>query len=264
MPPKEKVDTLRADLLLWKSEIIDCFTKTIQSEIGVLVKKEIDLAITSLRCDLVARFEDVDSQIKRVEEKIDSNSANIVTTVVKLSTKLNKSIQNAEKNKRTCADLPPKSSPKINSLNLSDALNEIKERELKKDNVIIFNLEEKDDDKTSFNSICEVLEVDVQPEKLFRIGSTTSGKCRPLIVKTNSVASKSVLLRNAHKLRNLPDVDPRKKAVLKQDLTRKEQDAQRALFNELKTRRSLGESIVIRNGKIVSKSPTTDDHRGGD
>jgi hypothetical protein len=98
----------------------------------------------------------------------------------------------------------------------------------------------------------------VQPEKIYRIGTIAAGKCRPLIVKTNSLATKSLLLRNARKLRNLPDVDPRKKVVLKPDLTRNEQDTQRTLFNELKTRRSLGESVLIRNGKIVTKNATTD------
>ena len=85
----------------------------------------------------------------------------------------------------------------------------------------MFNLEEKGNDTASFDAICSALDFNTQPKKFYRIGATAAGKCRPLIVKSTSSECKITLLRNARRLRNLPDDDPRKKVAMKPDLTLK-------------------------------------------
>ena len=202
MPPKGKENQnveLRNDLLLLKKEIIDSLTSSVvelmKSEISLLVKQEIDKALGSLSLDLVTRFEDIDTQFKKVSESINTTAVNIVTTIEQVSSKINNVISNADdKFLKSRTDLPTDSFALTKtSFNLSEALTEISEREKKKDNIIIFNVNEKvgsvDDkikhDQKMFADISQAIGVPVtKPIAIYRIGRAVLNKNRPLVVKT--------------------------------------------------------------------------------
>jgi hypothetical protein len=140
----------------------------------------------------------------------------------------------------------------------------------KKLNVIIFNLPEskndtvdkrKNDDNTQIQNLRKAIDVEpTEVAKVFRIGRVESSKnsTRPVIVRFKSLEDKINTLKNCHKLRNV-DMDgvSNNKIIVKNDLTKKEQEIEKTLIQELKKKRSIaatGEKFFIRNGKIVSSS----------
>ena len=147
------------------------------------------------------------------------------------------------------------------TISLEDALLEIKKRELKRDNVVIFNIQESNDksnqtrvdhDKTVYKSICQKIAVpEHEIKSIYRIGRFDPNKCRPVVVKTSAVI-KSTLLANARLLKTQNE-----KWVIKPDLTKKEQQNEKAVFEEFKRRRNAGEKVFIRNNKIICRNDET-------
>ena len=60
------------------------------------------------------------------------------------------------------------------------------------------------------------------------------------------------LLRRAKELRNTSE--HRGRVYVNPDQTKRQRELSKALRNELRARRDLGEDVVIRHGKIVSKA----------
>ena len=128
-------------------------------------------------------------------------------------------------------------------------------KELKKNNVIIFNLAEvgqNENDTEVAASLFSKIGVNAAPIKESkRIRSSIPDKPRPLIVTLHNTDDKRKILRHAKKLRDLPDGDNFNKAVVKPDLTKLQQNEQKALIIELKRRRASGEQVAIKHGRIV-------------
>ena len=92
---------------------------------------------------------------------------------------------------------------------------------------------------------CEIADI-------YRVGRQSVDRPRTLILKLSSVADKADILKNSRKLKHLPDLDARRNVIIKPDLTKMQQKENKELQMELKRRRSLGESVIIRSGKIIS------------
>lgn len=144
---------------------------------------------------------------------------------------------------------------------VSEAINEFQERDRKKDNLILFNVPEsthvndpEKEDCDYFKSICTSLSVkDVRFTSLKRIGRKTD-KPRPVIVTFASQESRRAMLYKAKNLRKLSDDHPLKPVVIKMDLTKSQQQAEKLLQVSLKSRREAGDDCVIWRGKVVLRS----------
>jgi cell division septum initiation protein DivIVA len=129
--------------------------------------------------------------------------------------------------------------PDINALT-STVADELQGRKDKEMNLVILGLEERPVEATDENESADMAEaaemrlvkdvlqsIDVtNPNitKVFRMGRRNTGRPRPVKVLCDDRASRSNILMNAKKLKNLPDGDRRKKVFIRADLTQLQRD----------------------------------------
>ena len=144
--------------------------------------------------------------------------------------------------------------------------NELKMREKKKNNLMMFRLPESSDQspaeafKEDFVNIINIID----PQKnlsstdivdLYRIGEKDASKTRPVVIRFNSTEKRNEML----KLRNLycetKDNSPKVQVFLAPDRTTKQIQEHKLLVDELNRRKNEeGETdIQIRNGRIVKR-----------
>ena len=136
------------------------------------------------------------------------------------------------------------------------AMEEMADRERRKNNVVIYNLKEGGNHEADKDSVSvllnSILDCQLNVTKLFRLGSK-SHKDRPLLIGFECEEFKTKVLAAAPKLRSstqFPNV------YISHDRTKSEQQHHKALVVELLQRRNRGEqNLVIRNGKIITRRP---------
>ena len=155
---------------------------------------------------------------------------------------------------------------------VSDIMDDKKEIERRKMNLIVFGLPEADaneTDKTLWSTtkkiekdieeisviISEDLGVALSPRTGIidarRIGGPKPGQPRPLKIEFRDLNAKRDVLSNAMKLRN-SDKEICKKIYINPDLTEKQKAADTKLRNEMWDRRGKGENVIIRRGELVT------------
>ena len=89
----------------------------------------------------------------------------------------------------------------------------------------------------------------------FRLGMGTkrSGP-RPVKVVFHSVMDRQSILRSARDLSKLEDTHAFRRVYIRPDLTPAQLLEDKKLREEVRMRRSAGEDVILRNGKIVSQS----------
>jgi hypothetical protein len=170
--------------------------------------------IEELRSDLALRLDCVDNRVndtltehKRVKHDLSSEIDKLCSHVRKISEDLSAT---TTANTTSRAALPVKTVSPVSTNDLHDALSEINEREKKKDNLIYFNVKEKENGSTEekikndtdiYKGICDNIGVAQHDIKsIYRIGKFHPDKIRPLIVKTDNDVKLSIL-KNVHKLK---------------------------------------------------------------
>ena len=155
---------------------------------------------------------------------------------------------------------------------VSESLDDRKEKEDRKCNLIIFNVEESSDtslaeqkkhDKhevgkildfispgTEVDSVCEQDIVRLGPRKKSQ-SEDSRPKPRPLKIKFTDEQSRTSILRKARKLK---DHQTYKKIGIATDKTQKEREEEKALRTELSNRKQNGENVFIYRGKIVVRT----------
>ena len=147
---------------------------------------------------------------------------------------------------------PPEVSTAATASSIAD---ELSERERKKNNIIVYNFPEASEqspEDQNFANLCKtIVKVDINIQKMFRIGRKDSNRVRPLLVCFTSEESKLAVLSNAPRLRFH---DIYKKVFIAPDMTRFERAKHKKLVEELKQRRQQGETnLIIKNGLIVQR-----------
>ncbi len=140
-------------------------------------------------------------------------------------------------------------------------VNEVHQISARKDNIIIFGLPEKDTgsllerasyDKEEVRSVAASLDVsDIAIGEVKRLGQPQAKKPRPLKVKCINPDDKQQLLKNARRLRQHQRF---KNVYINHDFTRLQQECNRHLRNELKSRRENHEDVIIWNGRVVPRN----------
>ena len=146
---------------------------------------------------------------------------------------------------------------------VNEVLEEEREREMRKNNVIIFNVEEGNDDKEdeksmkdSFLLVCELTGNNADPNtdlpNLKRLGKKlVSGRPRPIKASGLNAELKRKLITNSRQISHKATSDMTKKIVVVPDKTLKQRETDKALYLEKKRRLDQGESVAIRRGKVV-------------
>ena len=145
-------------------------------------------------------------------------------------------------------------------------LNDLRETEHRKNNVMIFGLKENnasspsdcsDDDRDRITCLSSELGVsDLKIAGCFRLGRRSS-RPRPIKVTCHSSEQRSALLRTAYKIPKLDERLGFRRIFVKPDLSPREQEIDRRLRLELKRRRDWDERVVIRNGRVVELNNDT-------
>lgn len=135
------------------------------------------------------------------------------------------------------------------------------EKERKKKNIVIFNVEESEEKETGkriqedmdkcLKIFAQELEVqDLTVEKVIRIGrKSEENKRRPMIVKLGSENDRNTVLGRAKKLRYSEEFV---RVYIVKDLTEDEREKDKKLRKELKEKREKEEGqFIIRRGKVI-------------
>ena len=150
----------------------------------------------------------------------------------------------------------------------SNIMNEVEERERRRSNLIIAGLWEKEDGSVEerkqwdvekveqlFGELCDFENSVVS--SVFRIGKMNSSRPRLLKVICRDADAKRSLLRKAKDLR---DSSIFRNVYLNPDMTPMQQEENKRLRLELKTRRNLGEDVIIRQGRIAGRGSRQNFH----
>ena len=142
---------------------------------------------------------------------------------------------------------------------VTEAVLETQLIERKKLNVVIFGLGPVSgtEDKEVFVNLCSE-KLPFNREDLVegisgceRIGRENSPRPRPLLIKLKSTELKRKLLASAKNLKNYNNsIKPLPPVIIAPDLTRRQQEGQKKLRDELKRRKNNNENVTIRNGRI--------------
>ena len=144
-----------------------------------------------------------------------------------------------------------------------EVLQDIQEVEKRRNNVIIFGLNEsraeslsasKEEDLRSVGSLGASLGVrGLKIQDCFRLGKRgLQQRPRPVKVICQDPQQRHELISSAYRIPNLNEDLGFRRVFIKPDLSPKEQEADRQLRQELKLRRANGERVVLRGGRIVA------------
>ena len=162
--------------------------------------------------------------------------------------------ENLEKEiKSTASSISQSSVPTTQSTSAPlSVIDEISDQNRRK-NLKMYNYPEGADlsaDKESFISLCStVFDLNVEVNKVLRLGRILEEKHRPLLVRLTSEYDKHAVLSQVPRLRFH---DQYKRVFISHDMTQSKHVKHKALVQELKSRRAKGErDLTIRNGSII-------------
>ena len=218
-------------------------SKTDQMELMTQIKKAVFEAVSDLKAELRIEYQ---ALLRDVEAKFESE----IDALKRENSALKKSFSSK------CDELE------------REFLNDLHEKDMRKDNVMIFGLQEstgstlsvcKDDDLKAIKLLSsEIGVVDLNIRQCIRLGRRGE-RPRPLKVTLDS-QKRNDLLRQAPRIRRISDHSGFRSVFIKPDLTPKEQAMEKKLREERKIRRSAGELVMIRNGELTNRSlPARDD-----
>ena len=91
-----------------------------------------------------------------------------------------------------------------------------------------------------------------------RTGREVAGKIRPLVLKLSTEDLKHKILRSAKLMKDYNDsIKPRPPVIIAPDLTRRQQESNFKLRDELRARKDNNENVRIRNGRVVNVRNTS-------
>ena len=143
---------------------------------------------------------------------------------------------------------------------INKELEEKFERHGKKQNLIIYGVEENDkQDEKESSKIDEIaiatafqeMNITEEPLEFFRLGKAKSkDRERPILIKMKTEKVCYEILKKGSILKNSSD-RILNRITFKKDMTIRQREMNRKLTEELKMRRSNGENVKIKNGRII-------------
>ena len=155
---------------------------------------------------------------------------------------------------------------------LSESLDELREREERKNNLIFFNVKEstKEDDDEAIQEDIQIIKSIIQytnpelpkvidkitEEKTIRLGkrpapNDQSSKPRPIKLTLPQESDKYKIMKNSFKLKTFKE---HPKIGVRLDLSKQQQLEEKALKEEVERRRNLKEDVMIFRGQVILRS----------
>ena len=218
-------DSIRAELNQEKSK-----SESLNAELLELRTENVELK------KIIAKITSIEDDLKWLKEQVKSNYN--------------------RQDRSPSLEQSPNPNPHLSNSNLEqkiyDSFYEITNRESRKLNLVIKGLSENGNDVTKINELFKhELATEIDPANLQckRIGRQDRLP-RPLLVTLPNMTAKRQILSNASNLRNYRTAD-QNKVFISPDLTPKQREANKALRDQLKEMRNLGQSVKIYKGQIV-------------
>lgn len=146
-------------------------------------------------------------------------------------------------------------------LSKSVVLDEVEDRERRRNNIVLFGLPEqesgtaearKEHDKGLLEEVFEALDCgEVEIDSFHRLGRVVEGKTRPVKAVLHTREGKTEVLRNSRSLRN---TDKFKRVFVSNDKTKLQQSEWNNLRKELAERKEAGEDAIIYGGRVVLRN----------
>jgi hypothetical protein len=248
---------LRQDLTSLKNKV-NSSEKKILTKVSEEIDQKISTKFTTSKANILVELSN------DIEDKIDA----------RINIKVQQMITNKE-----FPQLPQPADPPIQGLNespntartrimnvVNETLTETADQQARKLNLMIFNLPEATDPeqesaqlKTLIETKMSCTEEEIIIKEITRMGRVRDDdKPRFVRLKLETLAMKRKILSSATKLRQLPSTDIYAKVYIKPDLTKKQQQESKNLYEALKTKRLQDQAnhYVISKGKIIIKPPT--------
>ena len=159
----------------------------------------------------------------------------------------------------------PTTTRNIVTTQVKEAMAEREDQQSRKLNLMIHNLAEPDDLDAEVAQMKVLIESKLRIDEeivvteYIRLGNLRAdGKPRLLKITLQSLSMKRKMLSCATKLRQLPELDTYAKVYLKPDLTKKQQEESKNLYENLKRQRVSDpeNQYIISKGRIIQKPPT--------
>lgn len=218
----------------------------------------------------------VDSRVSNVEKSINdvhssifqglkaeltnlqSVTSNLATKIKDLYTQnntLQEQLQTASLNLTKSPQQSIVNAPSQSVTNTYDVIEEMRDRERRRRNVVVYNFPEKSDrnaDMEAFKALSNtVFNLDLSVVKAVRLGPKVDNKTRPLLLILEDFDDKNYLISHSHFLKKHKDFD---KVFIAPDRSKLERIKHKKAVDELKQRRAKGETaLVIRNGVVVKR-----------
>lgn len=208
------------------------------------LKKELDTILNK-------KFEEADSSIKSVEDKMRKEDQSIREEIAKLKVDLEQKIE------------------KVTGEVTTKSVQEVNERRSRAGNAILFKLKEsplpdpelrKAEDIQLAKKLCNILQVQAEITQAMRIGKKEGDRIRPLKLTLQNSQQAENLIRASRKLSNCKEKDF-EQVVIKNDMTPMEREELKTLLKirdqKREESRIKGEAVnwIVRGGKVIKGKP---------
>ena len=146
-------------------------------------------------------------------------------------------------------------------LSKSEILDEVEDRERRRNNIVLFGLpesggetaeERKEKEKESLREVLNALNCrDVEVKSSHRLGKVVDGKPRPIKAVLGAREDGVEVLKKARSLR---EIEKFKRVFISNDRTKFQQSEWSKVRKEQVSRREAGEDVIIYSGKVVPRS----------
>ena len=266
-----KFDDLKNLIQANNAMLISQLVPQIEASLLPKVEQMVDSKIQAHSANIL---ESLDERLKKLEEEKEKDKASSAQSV-NTSHQLEERVKNLEtKNEESHAatDSAKLDNTEIENkikLQLTESIEELKEIEERKNNLIIFNVKEtpsNDEEQSLTADLANVKEIltfsnpdlantqikRLETSDITRMGlyKTEAEKPRPIIVTLQSQKTKFQILKNSHKMKNCTS---HTKIGFRMDLTKKQQLEDKALRIALEERKKT-EDVMIYKNKIILRS----------
>lgn len=133
----------------------------------------------------------------------------------------------------------------LERINKLEENEELREKEKRKNNVMIYGLEEEGEADVAVKKLASSLQVTIKIEEAVRLGNKMDGKKRPVLVKLHNWEEKKSLLTKKGILRAT-----KSKVFIDDDLTKREREVQMRIKERAKEERLKGKKVLMRYQKL--------------
>lgn len=205
-------------------------------------------------------LQNMDKTLRSMDERNENRLTQIETKLDKLDTKIVDKVK--EKVDELKTEVVDELRTDIEKM-MDTKIKEYEDQQHRALNIIVYNLTEINDprpeirktkDIENFCTLANEISVpDIEIKTAYRLGPRADGKTRPLRIVLDNKQQRKALLDKSRQI-STKSVQF-KKVIIARDLTPKQRDESKQLRTELQVRRNAGESVTIRQGKIVKINP---------